>query len=195
MVRSDAMKSPQKSGSRRHEHMRIPVKRIGRCSRRGCQAWGGPRASKSKWSNEAGSVATTDHRKCWEAEIGGTTVGDDGVTSALARLMLAQTGQKTSGKAGRLFRRRGRRHIGRRSADIRRHREGIRHTAELAQVDVTERKHELARQRKHREPRHSAPVRSEPTHCVTAVIRSQTRLLDGPLPALATIVSAMLTRP
>jgi hypothetical protein len=83
--------------------MRIPVNRIGRCSRLGCQAWGGPRASNNKWSNEAGSIATNDHRKCWEAEIGGTTVGDAGVTSALAKLMLAQTGQNTSAGPVGLF--------------------------------------------------------------------------------------------
>ena len=61
-----------------------------------CQAWGGPRASNNRWSNEAGSIVAKDHRKGWTAEIGGATVGDAGATSVPARLMLAQTAQKIS---------------------------------------------------------------------------------------------------
>jgi hypothetical protein len=45
-----------------------------------CQAWGGARALKGRWPNEAGSHAASGHCRI----------------SALARLMLAQTAQKST---------------------------------------------------------------------------------------------------
>ena len=77
------------------EHGALPH-RMGDAAELRCQAWGGPRASKRKWSNAAGSIAANDQGKCRTTEIGGTTAGEVGMTSVLARLMLAQIAQKSS---------------------------------------------------------------------------------------------------
>lgn len=69
-----------------------------------CQAWGGPRALKSKWSNEVGSTAANDHDKSRTKGFGGRTAGDAGMTSVLARLMLAQMAQKSSTRRGEFVR-------------------------------------------------------------------------------------------
>jgi hypothetical protein len=78
-----------------HEHGAIP-QAGGDAAGLRCQAWGGPRASKSRWSIEAISTAAKDQDKAFKDGIGGTNAGVTGMTSVLAKLMLAQIAQKSS---------------------------------------------------------------------------------------------------
>jgi hypothetical protein len=74
------------------------VRATARCAGSECQAWGGARALKRRWSSEAGSTAANDHDKSCVKEFGGATAGDVGMTSVLAKLMLAQIAQKSSAR-------------------------------------------------------------------------------------------------
>src|ERR1700680_1855650 len=68
-----------------------------------CQAWGGARALKNKWSNEAGSTAASDHRNLFKNGFGGTRAGEVGTNSVRARLMLAHMAQKSLTPSEGLF--------------------------------------------------------------------------------------------
>src|SRR5580700_3619396 len=70
-------------------------------------------------------------------------------------------GAKVIGKAGRVLVMRGSRKAGRVIAV---NRPSPRIAASLAGMNMTKGKNKLACQRKKRQPRHSAPARSEPTH-------------------------------
>src|SRR5215813_1049390 len=79
------------------KHGEIPATESARSDRLRpvCQAWGGPRALKGRWSNEAGSLAATDHGNMSVNKRGARIIARIGRTSVLARLMFAQMAQKS----------------------------------------------------------------------------------------------------
>jgi hypothetical protein len=60
-----------------------------------CHARGGPRALNGEWPKEAISKAANDHDLIRAKEFGATTVGAVGMKTVLARLMVAQTAQRS----------------------------------------------------------------------------------------------------
>jgi len=68
-----------------------------------CQAWGGPRALKGRWSNADGSLAANDHGNISVDKRGARMIARIGRTRVFARLMFAQMAQKSPARPVGLF--------------------------------------------------------------------------------------------